>query len=210
MQIKDIVRAFSIRHKLIKRIGSEDVNDPAPILPFLIMDCAQSIFFREVSPLHTHHSLEQLKNRWIDDYHRFNQKLFSCLDTDQRDFVIDVMDEYEVYVQDEILSIREAINDLLIVIDLYSRSIICSLFVCNILSQVAQIAWSEVFRTEKKQKEYNIELQRMRSYTHKMLNLITELPENIDPNEDENLNKAIGYYMDKTTKWLVEYDKKQL
>lgn len=208
MTVGEIVNAYceSRGLKVIKgRLGE---NDPAPILPFLIMDCAYSEFNTGIKPLKLHHELKRMRKAWLTDYHLFNKRLFSALDQEQTNFTIDMMDEYEALISNDVMVMRVALMNLVKGLEFDDQGIIASLMLCNIFAQVAQIAWSEIFRNGYGQKEKNPELERMKNLSHKLTNAIVLIPEHIDPNQDKALGDAVDAYMKRTTKYLNTYGKK--
>ena len=140
-EVRDIVATYCRRHDLEVRQGKAGDNDPAPLLPFLIMDCAYSEFAREIVPLDMRHTLKQMRKAWLADYHTFNSRLFHCLDAEQTDFVIDLMDQYEEFIANETMFIRVAVMNMVKGCDFDDQKIIGSLMLCNVFSQVAQIVW---------------------------------------------------------------------
>ena len=209
MTVGEIVNAYceSRGLKVIKgRLGE---NDPAPILPFLIMDCAYSEFNTGIKPLKLHHELKRMRKAWLTDYHLFNKRLFSALDQEQTNFTIDMMDEYEALISNDVMVMRVALMNLVKGLEFDDQGIIASLMLCNIFAQVAQIAWSEVFRNNYGKKERNPELERLKTLSHKLTNAVVLIPEYIDPNQDKALGHAVESYMSKTTKYLNSYDRKR-
>lgn len=202
MNAGDIVNAYCKRNNLDVIAGSLGGQDPAPIMPFLIMDCAYQEFCREIKPIETRHSAKKVRNRWLADYRAFNLRLFSCLDAAQRDFVIDLMDKYAEFIGNDAMLMKVAVMDLVSGCKFEEQKVIGSLMLINIYSQVAQIVWGTVFRTNHGQDEQCPELLRMRRDSHALCNGIAILEEDVNPNIDEKLNKAVDVFVKRTTKWL--------
>lgn len=204
-RVKDIVDAYCDRHGLRVIGGKLGDNDPAPILPFIIMDAAQYEFQKEIAPLHMHHSLKRWRKQWQSDYHAFNQRLFSCLDADKTDFTIEMMDAYTEAIGYNTMLMRVAVMDLVNGLEFDEQKLIASLMLCNIYAQVAQITWGLVFHTNKGHDAKCPELERMRNISHKLANGVVLIPDNIDPNASPKLHDAVEAYMSKTTDWLKSY-----
>lgn len=209
MKVGDIVKAYCDSRGLTLLKGRLGDNDPAPILPFIIMDCAYSEFNAGIKPLKLHHELKKMKTGWLKDYTFFNHRLFSALNKEQADFTIDMMDEYESFIANDVMFMRVALMNLVKGLEFEDQGIIASLMLCNIFAQVAQIAWSEVFRNNYGKKELNPELERLKTLSHKLSNAVVLIPEYIDPNQDKALGEAVQSYMSKTTKYLNSYDRKR-
>lgn len=207
MKVSDIVLAYCKANNLNLLSGRLGADDPAPILPFLIMDCASSEFAREIKPIPAKHGTARLKKAFLAEYHTFNQRLFRTLDKDQTDYAIDLMDNYEGAVINDVMIMRVALMDLVPGLEFGQQKTLASLMLCNIFAQVAQITWGLVFKTQTRHDEVCPELQRMRNITHNLCNDLVRFPQRINPNENKRLTDAVESYMNKTTKWLKSYDR---
>lgn len=207
MKVSDIVNAYCRKNGLSILQGRLRDNDPSPILAFLIMDCAQDEYRKNIAPLKLKHEAKELDRRWRDDYHRFNQRLFTCLSPDERDFAIDMMDAYTEAVEYEVMLIRVAVMDLVKICDFADQKIIASLLLCNVFSQIAQICWGAVYRNDYSKEDKCPELLRLRQHSHKLSNTVVMLPVDINPNASEKLMSAVESFKNKTIKWLDGYGK---
>jgi hypothetical protein len=186
--------------------GERGEDDIAPLLPFIIMDCAQLEFSREVVPIGARQNAKMLIKAWQADYRMFNQRLFRTLDAEQRDFVIDMMDAYEDFIANEMMLMRVAIMDLVKECSFDAQKTVASLMLCNIFSQVAQITWGEIFYTKSGHHEVCAELERIRNRSHKLTNMVCFIKDDVNPNTSTRLHDAIQSYISKTTKWLKTYN----
>lgn len=205
MNAADIVKAYCDAHGLVLLKKKNGENDVSPIMPYLIMDCAYSEFSKEVCPLPLKHQAKKIKMIWLSTYHRFNQRLFSCLNQDQTDFAIDLMDGYEAAIGNQVMLMRVAIMDLVKVVAFKDQKIIASLLLCNIFSQVAQIVWGAVFRNDYGNEDKCPELAVLRNLSHRLSNSIVYFEDDINPNKSEKLQSAVDSFMNATTKWLKSY-----
>ena len=206
MTVDDIVNAYCARQNLQIMRGAKAENDPAPILPFLIADCAYQEFCSGVRPLHLKQELKRLQKNWLEDYRQFNQRLFICLNEDLRDFTIDMMDSYADFIQNDVMLMRVALMNLVKGCEFTDQKTIASLMLCNIFSQVAQICFGCVFINGHGKSERAPELDRMRNVSHKLANAVLTINDTINPNADKGLNAAVDAYMKKTTNWLKNYE----
>ena len=206
MTVSDITRAFCEAYKLRLLPGEAGEEDVAPLLPFIIMDCAQLEFTKEVKIAGAAHGSKQLIKAWLADYRAFNYRLFRTLNAEQSDFVIDMMDSYEDFIRNETMLMRVAIMELIKDYPFESQKVIASLMLCNIFSQVAQITWGEIFLTKTLRTGQCQELENIKNRSHKLANMVYVSEENIDPNTSKRLHDAIQGYINKTTKWLKTYN----
>lgn len=207
MKVSDIVNAYCERNGLKVLQGRLGENDPAPIVAFMIMDCAQAEYMKNIAPLNLKHDAKKLDSMWRKDYHAFNQRLFTCLTPDQRDFTIEMMDAYTEAVDYEVMLIRIAVMDLVKICDFADQKIIASLLLCNVFSQIAQICWGAVYRNDYSKEDKCPELLRLRQHSHKLSNTVVILPVDINPNASEKLMSAVESFKNKTIKWLDGYGK---
>lgn len=206
MRISDISIAYCKANDLHLVSGRLGEDDPAPILSFLIMDCAFQEFDKKIKPLDFKHSVKRAKNDWLETYHRFNSRLFVTLGADLRDFAIDLMDAYADAVDYEQMLIRVAVMDLVRGCEFEHQQQIASLMLCDIFSQVAQISWGLVYKTFRGHNAACPELSKLHHLSHRLANSVVLIPEHIDPNASPKLHDAVQAFMDKTSKWLKSYD----
>lgn len=205
MTVDDIVNAYCLKRNLQIMRGAKHDNDPAPILPFLIADCAYQEFCSGVKPLHLKQEQKRMQKNWLADYHQFNQRLFSCLNADERDFTIELMDAYSEFIQNDVMVMRVALMNLVNGCEFEDQKSIASLLLCNIFAQVAQISFGCVFVNGRGHSERAPELDRMRNISHRLANSVLTIKETINPNADKALNASVDAYMRKTTNWLKNY-----
>ena len=204
--IGNIVDTYCAYYHLCLITGKHGENDVAPILAFLLADCAFQEFCEGVKPLKFKHALKKKQSDWLADYHTFNKRLFICLDEDQRDFVIDLMDAYEDFIKNDVMLMRVALMNLVGGCSFEDQKHIASLMLCNIFTQVAQITWGLVYKTTKGKDERAPELDRMKCVSHHLANSVALLESDVHPNEDAGLNAAVEAFMNKTVKWLNSYE----
>ena len=206
-KVSDIVLAYCKRWGLHVIKGKLHDNTLSPLLPYIIMDCAYSEFTREIKPLKLRHKENKMRNDWLASYRKFNGKLFSALNQEQTDFVIDLMDEYEGKIDYDVMLMKVALMNLLKGLEFTDQKIMASLLVCNIIAQVAQDAWGKGNCNLYGKRDENHELKQMRVLSRKLTDTIVLLPEHLDLNEDEAVNSAVNKYIGTTIKYLYSYDR---
>lgn len=206
MTVNNIIGRYCEYYHLGLVKGRLGERDAAPILAFLIADCAFQEFCEGVKPLGLKHELKKKQSAWLSDYHAFNKRLFICLDAEQQDFVIDMMDAYEKFIQNDVMRMRVALMNLVGGCEFEDQKHIASLMLCNIFSQTAQIAWGLVYKDGKGRGERAVELDRMKRISHHLANSVALLSGDINPNQDKALNASVEAFMNKTVKWLESYE----
>ena len=210
MTTNDITKAYCKANGLVVLKGKLGDDDPAPILPFLVMDCAYQEFCSVIKTLPLNGRNKQLRGRWLDSYRDFNRRLFSTLNEDERDYAVDMMDTYQMAVPYEIMLMRVAIMDLVAGCEFKDQKTIASLLLCNIFTQVAQIIWGCVFVNSRARASFCPELLQMRNISHSLVNSVVVLRETINPNDSPKLTQAVNSFMDKTSEWLHQYKKQTI
>lgn len=81
------------------------------VLPFFIMDAVYSIFNRSIRPLELEKDSWEADRRekWRIAYNRFNQPFFNSYKGDLEDAIIDKMDRFEQYMQNDLLMMQATI-----------------------------------------------------------------------------------------------------
>ena len=207
MKIVDLVNAYCKRWSLKVIKGKLHDNSLAPLLPFIIMDCAYSEFNREIKPLKLHHKQQHLRGEWYTYYHKFNSRLFSALDEEQTNFAIDLMDEYERKVDYDMMLMRVALMNLLGGMEFKDQKIMAALLICNTIAQVAQDVWSKGNCNIYGKEDVNPELAQLRRIPRELSNTIILQPDHINPNENDAVNAAVNKFIDTTIKYLYGYDR---
>ncbi len=207
MTISNIIDTYCRYYHLGLVKGKLGKDDPAPILAFLIADCAFQEFCEGVKPLGLKHEMKKKQSEWLWNYHTFNKRLFICLDEDQKDFVIDMMDAYEEFIRNDVMLMRVALMNLVGGCEFEDQKNIASLMLCNIFAQTAQITWGLVFKNDRGRDERVPELDRMKKLSHTLANSVALIKEDINPNADVGLTTSVEAFMNKTVKWLNNHEK---
>lgn len=172
-----------------------------PLLPFIIMDAQYQLYSHDVAPLPVKREMKQERNKWIAAYNKFNKGLFRAFDTDEQDEIIDKMDEFSAYIQNDLMITKVAMMDLVKHLPFERQNVIGSCLMCNTLAQVAQIIWSKVFHDRHGNPETNRELHCVRISSYRFLNMYHHEGRNISCNT-ETVNTALDIFCRKAVKWL--------
>lgn len=148
MDANTLVEAY-VAHLGLKRVQGTGAD---PILPFFILDVMNTILHRDLFPVKAQHEEKKAKKLWVQNYHTFNKDFFSAFNDEQQDEIIDIMDDFEAYVNNDVVIVKVAVMNEIAKYDvsLADQVVLADLMVCHILAQTAQIVWTAVYRRENK------------------------------------------------------------
>lgn len=133
-----------IKHLGLKRISGDDAS---PILPFFILDVMYTLYRKSIQPVPSQFEEKKAKNLWMKNYHLFNRDFFSVFSDDQQDEIIDIMDAFEEYINNDVVIVKVAVMNELSPhgLNLDDQDILASCLICDILAQSAQVIWRAVY-----------------------------------------------------------------
>lgn len=120
-----------------------------PILPIFMLDAMYQIMVTDIKTVESRFEQKQALRRWNEAYNIFNQDFFSCFKKDsQRDEIIDMMDAFEAYIQNDIVIAEVAVMNEMqkYGIPFEHQKVIASCMICHILAQSALITWNAVYK----------------------------------------------------------------
>lgn len=161
--IKSLVDKY-LKSKGLKRVKGAD-NDASPLLPLIIMDSAFQLFDKYVKPVECKHEMKHWKKEWIAHYKRFNHDFFRCYDTDETDFVIDMMDTFEDYIANDMTIAFVQFTNSFKSESFDRQKVISACMLSNVLCQCAEIIWERVYASSMEKK--NQDLISCKRYMHK-------------------------------------------
>ena len=140
-------------HKIIEpyfdllgmRIVKGDTRSIMPLGIFCLHDSIYQIFNKDIKGIKLEHQANKWRNEWRKTNDAQFKKFFLMLDDDQRDAIIDIMDDFENYTQENVEEIRLWVKKCLFDIPKESQEIIASLQLCNVMGHLAAIRWNELF-----------------------------------------------------------------
>lgn len=134
-----------VHHLGLKRIKGSGAD---PILPFFILDVMNTILHRDLFSIPVQFEEKKARKAWVENYHIFNKDFFSAFTDDQQDEIIDIMDSFESYINNDVVIVKVAVMNEISKygVDLKTQTVLADLMVCHILAQTAQILWTAVYR----------------------------------------------------------------
>ena len=193
-----------------------------PLLPFLLGDAILTIFTRDIAPLDLRHEEKRLRKDWSAHYTIFNRPFFSAIGIDNYDQITDLMDDFEAYIDINIMTLRSEIMLLLQDVPFERRQVIVSAILCHVLAQAAQCAWGNCYRVGKvvgynangrqmivHRPEKNPHLQAINKDAFQLTNRWHAAINKalIDPNKTKGIPAAIAALCRKIYSWVETTDK---
>jgi len=200
MTTKEIVDKYMAHHGYV-RIQGDSIE---PILPMLMLDIVFDIYCKLIRDLECRHKVKQAKTAWKESYTTFNRDFFSCYNTDESLLVTDRMDDFEKYVNNEVVMLKLAImNEMPKHEDFEVRNTVSSAMLCNILAQAAQVFWEKNYRISDRRGEVNFNIQGLVNATYKFANEYHKTKDTVNINLNES--KAVEKAWDNLSLKLVQY-----
>ena len=145
--IKEIVDIF-LASKGMKREKGND-GDISPLLPLIIMDTALQLFNKYIRPVECKREMKMYKNKWIRLYHEYNMMYFRCFNEEQRDFIIDIMDEFDEHIEKQLFICHIQIMNKVNFEPIDRQKVLASTLLISILCQAARIIYEGFFQKAK-------------------------------------------------------------
>jgi len=141
--MREIVRAYC-RHNGLRLLAG-DCDGMDALYPFLLMDLAYGIWQKELACVPARHGMKRARSRWREAYGLFTRGFFAAFSGEQRDRVVDVMDEYEKWMEGSVMVARVAIMDGMKEREFEDQKFLSACVLCNCLCQCAQMVWGKIF-----------------------------------------------------------------
>lgn len=146
-KIKEIVDVF-LASKGLKRQKGND-GDISPLLPLIIMDTAFQLFNKYIRPVECKREMKMYKNQWARLYHEFNMMYFRYFNDEQRDFVIDIMDDFDKHIEKHLFICHIQIMNKVSFEPTDRQKVLASTLLISILCQAARIIYENLFQKAK-------------------------------------------------------------
>lgn len=176
------------------------------ILPFFMLDSMYQIMSKEIAPIPCRQEQKLALKRWREAYNSFNQDFFRAFNADQRDEIIDMMDAFEAYINNDVLIARVAVINELTKYDIpfEQQKVVSSCVLCHVLAQTAQITWRAIYKNSWGEDRDNPHIRAILKNCWKWLNIyfasITDAY--VNPNDSEPICTAMNILCKKMVKFL--------
>ena len=201
--IKEIVDVF-LASKGMKRQKGND-GDISPLLPLIIMDTALQLFNKYIRPVECKREMKMYKNQWARLYHEFNMMYFRYFNDEQRDFVIDIMDEFDEHIEKHVFICHIQIMNKVKFETTDRQKVLASTLLISILCQAARIIYENLFQKAKIPMRCTI-LEQMDAVILKWQNLYygTGKPA-VKVNDDKQVCLAVDVLLKNCVYFLTKY-----
>lgn len=142
--IKEIVDVFLESKGVIRQRGND--GDITPLLPLIIMDSAFQLFNKYIKPVECKREMKMYKNQWKKLYHEFNMTYFLCFNEEQRDFVINLMDDFDEHIEKHLLICHIQIMGKVNFESTDRQQVLASTLLISIFCQAARIIYDGFFQ----------------------------------------------------------------
>ena len=166
MVTKEQISALSERYieanelRVVK--GTAGVGDL--LIPFLLMDLEYSLYQKYVRKVDARRELKKVKNEWERAYGLFDREFFSVFSEEQKEWVVELMDEYEEWVWNGVEIARIAVMDEMAKREGYEldvQELLGACLMCNCLAQCANIVWEAIHVDRRGRKRKNDAIERV-------------------------------------------------
>lgn len=202
MDANNLVDTY-LRHRGLRRVKGEGYD---AILPFFMLDAMYQIMTKEIVPIPCRQEQKLALKRWKTSYNLFNRDFFSAFNQDQQDEVIDMMDSFEEFINNDILIAEVAVMNELAKYDIPfdKQKTVASCMICHVLAQTAQITWVAIYKNSRGKDRENPHIKAILKYSWVWMNLyfasITDAY--INPNDSEPICTAMNILCKKMIKFL--------
>lgn len=191
-----------LAHRGMRRVKG---NGADAILPFFMLDAMYQIMSKEIVPVKSRHEQKLALKRWQKSYNSFNQDFFSAYNQEQQDEIIDIMDSFESYINNDVIIAEVAVMKELAKHDIpfESQKIIASCMMCHVLAQTAQIAWQAIYKNSWNLPKESPHINAILKYSSMWMNLYfsSVSDAHINPNDSEQICTA----MDILCKRMIDF-----
>ena len=196
MDANTLVETY-VAHLGLKRIKGTGAD---PILPFFILDVMNTILHRDIFPVKSQFEEKKARKLWVQNYHIFNKDFFSAFNDDQQDEIIDIMDGFETFINNDVVIVKVAVMNEISKygVELEDQVVLADVLVCHILAQSAQILWTAVYRKE------NPYIRSILFYAGKWMELYAKrrVDRAIHTEDSEEITNAVNALCKKIVKFL--------
>lgn len=208
----EIARAYYKHNNLKLQQGSEDSLEA--ILPFIIMDAVYQLYCTHIKPMDVKGQLAQIRNHWSKTYSQFNRQFFRSFDEDQIDYVMDKMDSFDSYIQNDLEITRISIMDCFRQEGDTMQVVASACVLCGVLAVAANTVWQRVHRVVLPRSKYR-PYARTVGEKNPLLTILEKIPykylggyrgkaEVINVSNDPKVEAAVNVLCRKMIHWLYK------
>lgn len=205
MTIEEILDAF-FRSRGLRRVKGAS---PEPLLPFLMMDCVYQMYNQWVAKLELKFEAKRYRKEWERAYSKMNMMFFRAFDADQTDEVIDMMDDFEEYINNDLVITKIAVMNILEENrTLEEQQVASSCLVGEVLCYSAMVVWNKVYKGTRQMDVYN-QIDRIRKSIHRFINVWYKPVKHINMTDDPKCEAAINTLCRRMIRYLTLYNNRR-
>lgn len=165
---QEIVDVY-LKYRGKRRTEKGKRDNTLPLMPFFIMDVVYQIFCKDIKEMECKHQMKRYKNQWADNYNKFNHEFFRAFNEEQKDYIIDLMDEFGEYIHNTVVMLKSAVvNSFTQETSFEDKRNLAAFLTCNVLCQAAQHLYGDMYRNRYMQKEMNSHIAGVQQATYKI------------------------------------------
>ena len=169
------------------------------------MDTALQLFNKYIRPVECKREMKMYKNQWARLYHEFNMMYFRYFNDEQRDFVIDIMDEFDEHIEKHLFICHIQIMNKVNFEPTDRQKVLASTLLISILCQAARIIYENLFQKAKIPMRCTI-LEQMDAVILKWQNLYYgEGKPAVKVNDDKQVCLAVDVLLKNCVYFLTKY-----
>lgn len=177
-----------------------------PILPFFMLDAMYQIMSKEIVPIKSRQEQKLALKRWQASYNAFNRDFFSAFSPDQQDEIIDLMDAFESYINNDIIVAEVAVMNELAKLNIsfeHQKAVAASMM-CHVLTQAAQITWGAIYKNKYNVSRESPHINAILKYSSMWMNLYFSKVSDayVNPNDSKQICDAMDALCRKMVKFL--------
>ena len=147
MTNQEIVDVY-LKYRGKRRTKTGRRDNTLPLMPFFIMDVVYQIYDRDIKNIECKHQMKKYRNQWVDNYNKFNHDFFRAFNDEQRDYIIELMDEFGDYIHNTVVMMKSAVvNSFTQETEFEDKKNLASILTCNVLCQTAQHLYGDMYCT---------------------------------------------------------------
>lgn len=201
MTNKELVNTY-LEHQGFKKIEGGD-DDFSPLLPFLMLDLMYQMWSKTIKPINCKFEMKRYKKAWIENYNAFNTQFFRCFTQEQQDAIIEKMDDFEEYVQNNLMIAKVQLMNCLSFETFERQEVLATCLLCSILAQASHIIWGRVYKDARQRDTENLYIRGIETNINGFMNLYYGKGKpHVKPDESKPVSDAVDALCKKTISWL--------
>lgn len=178
-------------------------DDARMLAPFFLMDASYQIYCKDIKDMPCQHKVKAAKTKWKESYRKFYADFFRPLNEEQIDHVVDQMDELEKYIHNEVVMLKSSVMGVFPPeATLEEKKTLASVLACNVLAQIAQHIYEDMYRDKWNRMKPNDDIARVTRGSYQFAYYFPVSKSGIDITSSGEVSKAINVLCKEVIKFL--------